>query len=80
MNDLVKKLVEQLGLEEAVAQQAVGIVLGMVKDKLPAPIAGQLENLLDGGDPDAFMSQLGGGGNNAGGIMSMLSGLLGGKK
>lgn len=79
MNDLVKMLVDQLGLDDAVAQQAVQIVIGFVKEKLPAPIADQLEGILDGGDPAEMMSQLGGG-DSAGGIMGMLSGLLGGKK
>lgn len=81
MNDVIKQLVDQLGLDEAVAQQAVEIVLGVLKDKLPAPIADQLENMLDGGDPDELMAQLGGGDSagGAGGIMGMLSGLLGKK-
>ena len=79
MDDLVKQLVTQLGLDEAVAQQAVNIIMGVVKDKLPEPIAGQLENLVDGGDPSELMAQLGGGAEGASGIMGMLGGLLGKK-
>jgi len=79
MNDLVKQLVDQLGLDEAIAKQAVGIIMGVLKDKLPAPIADQLENMVEGGDTGDLMAQLGGGEEGSAGIMGMLGGLLGKK-
>lgn len=33
-----------------VARTAVRTVLGFLKDKLPAPIAGQIENVIGGGE------------------------------
>ena len=78
MNDLIKQLVDQLGLDEAIAKQAVEIVLSVVKDKLPAPIDEQLENLLEGGNVDELMAQLSSN-ENAGGIMGLLGGLMGKK-
>jgi hypothetical protein len=61
----------------------VETVLGALKDKLPAPIAEQLEGVLNGENFD--VSQLGdllGGGDKGvlGGIGDMLGGLLGGDK
>jgi len=79
MNDLVKQLVDQLGLDEAIAQQAVGIIIGVLKDKLPPPIDTQLESLIEGGDPSELLSQLGGGEEGANGAMGILGGLLGKK-
>ena len=48
MDQIVAKLTEQLGLSEEVAEQAVGIVVGVLKEKLPEPIAGQIDGLLQG--------------------------------
>ena len=70
MDALIQQLVDELGLDEAAAKQAITIVLSMVKDKIPAPLAGQLENLLDGGELD---EQAGGG------IMDVIGGLFGKK-
>ena len=71
MDMIVKQLVDQLGLDEAIARQAVVIVISMVKDKLPAPIAGRLDGLLEGEEMD--------GGDSAGGIMGAIGGLFGNK-
>lgn len=53
MNELVTLLSQKLGLPESTARQAVEIVVGYLKDKLPAPIAGQLDGLLSGKSPAA---------------------------
>jgi hypothetical protein len=52
MDELVQLVSEQTGLSEEMSRQAVEIVMGFLKDKLPAPIAGQIDNLLDGADLD----------------------------
>jgi uncharacterized protein (DUF2267 family) len=83
MQEIVQKLIQELNLDEAVAKQAVEAILGALKEKLPAPIAEQLEGVLNGENFDA--SQLGdllGGGDKGvlGGIGDMLGGLLGGDK
>ncbi|MAU09457.1 MAG: hypothetical protein CL607_06525 [Anaerolineaceae bacterium] len=86
MDDLIKALVEQLDLDEEIAQQAVETVLAFLKDKLPAGLGDQLENILDGAD-DGIVDQLSGlfggdldgDGKADGGIGGMLGGLLGKK-
>ena len=51
MDELVRMVSQKLGLPEAVAKQAVEIVVGFLKDKLPAPIAAQIDGLLGGTMP-----------------------------
>jgi uncharacterized protein (DUF2267 family) len=48
MDELVKMVSKKVGISEAQAKQAVETVMGFLKDKLPAPIAGQLDAVLDG--------------------------------
>ncbi len=50
MDELVKLVAGKAGIPEKKAEQAVETVLGFLKEKLPAPLAGQIDNLLDGGD------------------------------
>ena len=53
MDELIKLVKNKAGISEAQAKKAVETVLGFVKKQLPAPIAGQIESLLEGGDlPD----------------------------
>ena len=47
MDELVKKVSEKTGLPEEQARKAAEAVLEFLKEKLPAPLAGQLDNLLD---------------------------------
>jgi uncharacterized protein (DUF2267 family) len=48
MDELVKLVVDKAGISEKQAQQAVETVLAFLKDKLPDPIAGQVEAVLKG--------------------------------
>ena len=48
MDELVKMVADKVGITEAQAKQAVETVLGFLKEKLPEPIAGQLDAVLDG--------------------------------
>ena len=48
MDELVKMVAKKVGINEAQAKQAVETVLGFLKDKLPAPLAGQLDAVLEG--------------------------------
>ena len=66
MDELVKMVSERTGLSEEMSQKAVETVLEYLKDRLPAPIAGQLDNFLaaDGG--------------KSGGLGGMVGGLFGG--
>lgn len=62
MDELVKTVSSKVGISEAQAKQAVDIVLGFLQDKLPAPVAGQLDAALQGdmGGLDDLVDGLGG--------------------
>ncbi len=68
MDELVKLLGEKFGLTEDTAKQVVAAVADFMKKKLPAPLAGQIDDLLAGGKADL------------GSLAKGLGGLLGGKK
>ncbi len=68
MDELVKLVSEKAGIQEAQAKKAVDAVMGFLKDKLPAPIAGQIEGVLSS---DAAMEQ-------AGKLLDQGAGMLGG--
>jgi len=48
MDQLVQLVSEKTGLPEEKSRQAVEIVLDYLKGRLPAPIAGQLDSVLEG--------------------------------
>jgi len=53
MDELIKQVTKKAGVSQDQAEKAVETVLGFLKDKLPAPIASQVEGLLGGGEmPD----------------------------
>jgi hypothetical protein len=52
MDELVKLVSQKLGVSEAVARQAVEIVVGFLKNKLPGPIASQIDAVMAGKTPD----------------------------
>ena len=70
MEELIKLVSKKVGLPEDQAKQAVNTVIGYLKQNLPAPIAGQIDSLLAGGDV----------GKTAGDVAKGLGGLLGKKK
>lgn len=65
MDELVKLIAQKTGISEAHARTAVETVVGYLKTKLPAPIAGQLDSVIAGG------------GANLGDMASNLAGGLG---
>ncbi|GAP09225.1 hypothetical protein BECAL_00365 [Bellilinea caldifistulae] len=48
MDELVKLVVQKTGIPEPAARQAVEVVLGFLKEKLPAPIADQIDAVVSG--------------------------------
>jgi len=53
MDELVKLVSQKTGLSEDASREAVDVVLGYLKDKLPDPIGGQIDRVLvSGGAPD----------------------------
>jgi hypothetical protein len=75
MDELVKQVTERTGISEAQARTAVDTVVGFLKQRLPEPLAGQLDSVLAGGAGVAG-DVIGKVGDMAGG---MLGGVLGGK-
>jgi uncharacterized protein (DUF2267 family) len=65
MDELIKQVSQKVGISEKQAQQAVETVMDFLKDKLPAPIASQVESALSGGE----MPDLGDLGKKLGGIL-----------
>jgi len=49
VDELVKLVAQKTGLSEEMAKTAVEIVINFLKEKLPAPIAGQIDNVLSEG-------------------------------
>ena len=49
MNELVKLVAQKTGIAEEQARTTVMTVLGFLKERLPGPLAGQLDGLLGGG-------------------------------
>lgn len=74
MDELIKLVASKTGLSDAHAKLAVETVLSFLKTKLPAPIAGQLDAVLQGGGVAGAL-----GGLDTGGIGNALGGLLGKK-
>lgn len=64
MDELVKLVSQKTGLSEEMAKMAADVVVGFLKDKLPAPIAGQIDGVLSGagmgGDLEDLAKGLGG--------------------
>ena len=46
MDELVKLVMEKTNMGEEQAKQTIDTVIGFLKQKLPAPIAGQIDNAL----------------------------------
>jgi uncharacterized protein (DUF2267 family) len=49
MNELVQLVAQKTGIAEDQARTAVMTVLGFLKERLPGPLAGQLDGLLGAG-------------------------------
>ena len=52
MDEIIKLVANKTGISPEQAKVAVTTVLGFLKDKLPAPVAGQVEAVLAGKGPD----------------------------
>lgn len=70
MNELVQQLIAKTGLPEAQATLAAQTVVAFLKERLPTPIASQLDGVLGGSAAGDAAS---------GGIGSALGGLFGKK-
>lgn len=78
MDELLNKVAEKTGLPLDKAQGAIDAVFDFLKEKLPAPIASQIENLISGGG-NAIGGVTDKLGDVAGGVTGKLGGLFGKK-
>jgi hypothetical protein len=61
MDELIKLVSDKAGISEKNAKVAVETVLSFIKERLPEPIAGRLDDLLEGGgDVGDVLKGLGG--------------------
>lgn len=74
MDELVNRVAEKTGLPPEQARSAAEAVIGFLKEKLPAPIAGQLDNYVGGGAGGSDLT------GQAGNLMNNLGGMFGGGK
>jgi hypothetical protein len=73
MEELVRQVSQRTGIDEGKARMAVETVVGFLKDKLPAPVAGQLDGVLGGGAAGGGLA------DQAGNLMGGLGGMFGKK-
>ena len=73
MDELIKKVAERTGIGEDKARTAVDTVVGFLKERLPAPLAGQVDNVLGS-------SAVGGVADRAGDMLGSLGGMFGNKE
>lgn len=64
MEELVKLVSQRTGLSEEMSRKAVETVIGYLKERLPAPLAGQIDGIIRSGTSsdaaDDLMKGLGG--------------------
>lgn len=66
MNEIIERLIERTGLPQDQAASAVETVIGFLKERLPAPVALQIDGLLSG--ESGMADKLGGLGASLGGM------------
>lgn len=81
MKELIDQVVAKVGISPEQAQGSIATVLDFLKDKLPGPIASQLDKFAGGDDDDdaAEGGEAKGGGNPLDAAKDALGGFLGGK-
>jgi hypothetical protein len=61
MEELVNLVSEKTGLNAEMSEMAVKVVLDFIKEKLPKPVAAQIDNVLEGGSAADMLGGLFGG-------------------
>jgi hypothetical protein len=67
MDQVVKLIQERTGIDEAQARTAAETVVSFLKDRLPAPVAAQVDGVISGGGQGGPLGGLGNLGNLTGG-------------
>ncbi len=73
MDELINLVAQRTGIPADKAQMAIQTVVGFIKEKLPAPIAAEVDNLMAGGTSGAggMMGEIGELGSLAKGLGGM---------
>lgn len=79
MDELIKQVTERSGISESQARTAVETVLGFIKERLPAPIAGQVDNVLNS-QAGAIGTGIDAVSDRAGDMLAGLGGMFGNKE
>jgi hypothetical protein len=74
MDELINRVVANLGIDEGLAQKSVGIILGFLQKEGPAAEIGQMFDAMPGAADLAAEHSSGGGGGMLGGLMGMMGG------
>ncbi len=74
MDELINRIVTNLGIDEGLAQKCVGIILGFLQKEGPAAEVGQMFDAMPGAADLAAEHSEAGGGGIMGGIMGMMGG------
>jgi hypothetical protein len=69
MDELINQVAQKTGISHDQAKQAAETVIGFLKDKLPAPLAGQIDGALSGGASGDLNKTLGDLGGSLGGML-----------
>ena len=72
MNEFIAAVAQKTGLSADQATSAVHAVIGLLKERLPAPIASHLDSILGGGQATAAATA-----STGGGIADMVMGEIG---
>ncbi|HMN72397.1 MAG TPA: DUF2267 domain-containing protein [Rhodoblastus sp.] len=73
MEELIQRIVAATGVDEGVARQAIGLILGFMKKHAPEGPVGDLINAIPGGAETVAESA-----DAGGGLMGAIGGMLGG--
>ena len=68
MDELAQQVAERTGLSQEASREASEAVLSILKEKLPAPIAGQIDGFLAGSTSLDDLGDLGGMAKGLGGL------------
>jgi hypothetical protein len=74
MEDLIKQITAKVGISPEQAQGTIQQVLAFIKDKLPAPLASQLDGLLGTSGEKAAEGEAA---PESGGILGKIGGMFG---
>jgi hypothetical protein len=77
MDELMNLITEKTGIPPDVAKPVAEVVIGFLKQKLPAPVGSQIDNVLGMQVPSGTASQ---GQKGSGGLGQMLGGMFGKKE